>query len=385
MMKTYKTILLFIFLVSFVTDIKSQSQQTADYITMSAVQDMEGNLLSMVPVDGSNCILTFSLVGNQDDSDRRYTAYNLDVELPFGMEVCYQDGSPLITMPNDFSIYASGIGTLSHTVSGSILSNGHVRVACFSGRNANLTKATGDLFQMVVRISSPFVCPGEQQIGIIGQNLTTQANAQKYEPTDRRESITLAEGKVSVSLAIPAEVGYSTCVLPFDASIPEGLKAFGCSEVSGETLYLQSVTALQAYTPYILYAKTGYSGTLSGEITASQYHQHVTDGMVRSGYLCGAIKPQTVTTGFVLQQLDAGLKFYFTAGEEFLIPSGKCWLEVSENQTRVLSFRVKDNETFIDRPHAGSNSDAPIFDLTGRRVVHSFSGIYIQGNHKHIK
>lgn len=385
-MKTkFRYIALFMLLAGLATGMYAQSSHTADYISLSAVQDAEGNSLSAIPVDGSSCNLIFSLVGDRDDASRRYTAYNLDIELPFGLEVCHQDGTPLIALPNDFSIYATGISALSHSVSASILSNGHVRVACFSGRNAHFAKSTGILFQMPVRVSSPFVCPGTQQVRISGQNLTVQENAKKYIPVDRSEFISIAEGEVRVNLAIPAEVGYSTCVLPFDATVPEGLMAFSCSNLEKGNIILEPEPLLRAYNPYILYANRGFSGILSGAISVAKYQQSVNNGKVRSGYLCGAVNPQTITTGFVLQSLDAGVKFYFTAGESFLIPSGKCWLEIAENQARFLSFQVRDNETLINTPHSNLDTKVPLFDLIGRRASHPLSGIYIQGNRKLVK
>jgi hypothetical protein len=134
-----------------------------------------------------------------------------------------------------------------------------------------------------------------------------------------------------------------------------------------------------------LYANRGFSGILSGSISVAKYQQSVNNGKVRSGYLCGAVNPQTITTGFVLQSLDAGVKFYFTAGESFLIPSGKCWLEIAENQARFLSFQVRDNETLINTPHSNLDTKVPLFDLIGRRASHPLSGIYIQGNRKLVK
>lgn len=238
---------------------------------------------------------------------------------------------------------------------------------------------------MPVRVSSPFVCPGTQQVRISGQNLTVQENAKKYIPVDRSEFISIAEGEVRVNLAIPAEVGYSTCVLPFDATVPEGLMAFSCSNLEKGNIILEPEPLLRAYNPYILYANRGFSGILSGAISVAKYQQSVNNGKVRSGYLCGAVNPQTITTGFVLQSLDAGVKFYFTAGESFLIPSGKCWLEIAENQARFLSFQIRDNETLINTPHSNLDTKVPLFDLIGRRASHPLSGIYIQGNRKLVK
>ena len=362
----------------------SQSQ-TSDHIVISAIHDSDGNAISVIPVDGSTCMLTFSLVGGQDNAERLYTAYNLDVRLPYGMEVCHENGVPLVSLPDDFSLYASGIGSLSHSLSASVLSNGNVRIACFSGRNANLTKTAGDMFQMPVRIASPYVCPGTHEICITGQNLTVKENAQKFVPADRSETIAIAEGEAGLKLVISAETCFSTCVLPFDANVPEGVKAFSCSEYSGETVYLHKVTDLQAFTPYILYAPLGYSGTLTGTLSAEAYRQKVTDGIVRAGYLSGAVTPQTITAGFVLQQLEQGLKFYFTDGESFLIPSGKCWLELTKSNARALSFQMVDTEAGVAGPFAAEEADDVLYDLSGRRIKRAWRGVYIQNNRKVIK
>ena len=361
----------------------SQSQ-TSDQIVVSAVQDSEGNSVSAIPVDGSVCTLSFSLVGGQDDANRLYTAYNLDVQLPLGMEVCHEEGVPMVGLPSDFSLYAAGISSLTHSLSATVLGDGKVRIACFSGRNANFSKTSGALFQMMVRISSPYASPGTHQIHLTGQNLTVKENAQKFVPSDRTETITIAEGETSVQLVIPAETGYSTCVLPFDAPLPDGVKAFSCNSHADETVYLERVTSLQAYTPYILYAATGYSGKLSGTLSATAYASSVTDGIVRNGYLCGAISPQTITSGFVLQHLEEGLKFYFTAGETFLIPSGKCWLELSKSNARALTFKITDPETGLTLPVA-VGKDADFYDLSGRRIENPAKGVYIQKNRKFIK
>lgn len=243
-----KLLFLMAVICGYTLPIFSQSQ-TADHIVVSAVLDSEGNSVSAIPVDGSVCTLSFSLVGGQDDANRLYTAYNLDVQLPLGMEVCHEEGVPMVGLPSDFSLYAAGISSLTHSLSATVLGDGKVRIACFSGRNANFSKTSGALFQMMVRISSPYASPGTHQIHLTGQNLTVKENAQKYVPSDRTETITIAEGETSVQLVIPAETGYSTCVLPFDSPLPSGVKAFSCNSHADETVYLERVTSLRAYTP----------------------------------------------------------------------------------------------------------------------------------------
>lgn len=83
-------------------------------------------------------------------------------------------------------------------------------------------------------------------------------------------------------------------------------------EASSE-MHLSSVDALEAYTPYVLHAEGGYSGTVSGTVDPEQYPEA---GYVEDGCLCGAIAEQTVTiddNACVLQNLSAGVQFYKVA------------------------------------------------------------------------
>ena len=65
---------------------------------------------------------------------------------------------------------------------------------------------------------------------------------------------------------------------------------------------LSEVTQLAAYTPYILYSASGYTGTLKGAVDASQYGEVVSDGLLR-----GAIAPQKRKDGYVLQDFGKGI------------------------------------------------------------------------------
>lgn len=263
---------------------------------------------------GEEAEFTVSLEGS-----RIYTAYNLDIHLPEGMEINYYEGEPDVYRTG--SLYPQKRGEYQHTLDFSygVVGPRWLRLACSSNTNANLLGMSGELFTVVVKVS-PYMKPGEAKITIDGQNLTMSENAAKFVPYDYEKTIAVANtSKVKVN--VNAENKWSTCVLPFDAAVPSGVTAYSCTSTNGDNLVLSANETMSAYTPYILYAPTGYSGELSGEVEPSKYVEIATAGL-----LSGAIIPQIVTDGYVLQNQGDGAMFYAVNGQRFSIPEGRCWL-----------------------------------------------------------
>ncbi len=112
---------------------------------------------------------------------------------------------------------------------------------------------------------------------------------------------------------------WATGVFTFSTALPEGLQAFSCDEVVGDYLILEKVEAIEANTPYILFAEAegGYKGTLSGIVVETE-EEIVTDCL-----LSGALTEQTITSGYVLQKQGEVCQFYLV-NSDITIPSGKC-------------------------------------------------------------
>ena len=130
----------------------------------------------------------------------------------------------------------------------------------------------------------------------------------------------------------------------------------------------------KAYTPYILYAANGYSGTLSGAVDESKYSATVTDG-----YLSGTVVPTEVSGGnghYVMQNKGEGPMFYKVTDTSFSIPAGKCWLTLPANLQGSVAFRL-DGTTGISEVKGESGKMKAIYDLQGRKVYTPSKGLYI--------
>lgn len=319
------------------------------------------------------------------DGTRYYTAYNLDIHLPEGLEVAYtKSNKPHVTMTASKTrpsvVYPSAseydedldmdIYTYPHTLdfTYSVVAERDLRLACSSNTNDAFVGMSGELFKVYVK-ASPFMKPGTAEITIDGQNLTLP-NGDKFVPYEYEKDITISTtSKVSVNVS--ATNKWSTCVLPFSAAVPAGVTAYSCSSVSGDNLVLTPANELAAYTPYILFSETGYSATLSGEVNPSQYVEVVT-----SGLLSGAIMPQSVTSGYVLQNKGEGPMFYDIDGQSFTIPSGKCWLAEDAGLSRAR-YGFFDESTGIKDTIAFDRTKT-CYNLQGQKIAKPRCGkIYI--------
>ena len=178
---------------------------------------------------------------------------------------------------------------------------------------------------------------------------------------------------------------YGTCVLPFAVSpLPDGVKAYSAKGLddTGQLVVLSEVTQLAAYTPYILYSASGYSGSLLGTVDANKYGVVVSDGLLR-----GAIAPQKCTDGYVLQDLGEGAKFYAMDGVEFLIPEGKCWLEMPAAQASAPQYGIQiGTTTAITAPTTSASAHGKIYTLDGKQVKTMLpGGIYVVNGKKVLK
>lgn len=350
-------------------------QSTTDKIVISDLT---------VSPDGTEAYFTVSLQGS-----RIYTAYNMDIHLPEGLEVSYKSNKPNVTMgtsrtkPSSFYPSTSqydedlemDLYDYSHKLAFSygVLGERWLRLACSCDVNSEFIANSGDLFKVYVK-ASPFMKPGEAHITVDGIALVVKENAVKYVPEETDKTITVGTTS-KVAINVNAENQWGTCVLPFDAAIPEGVKAYECEATNGDNLVLTAASSLEAYTPYILYAPTGYSATLSGEVDASKYVCVATKGL-----LSGAITAQSISTGYVLQNQGDGAMFYDVNGDTFSVPEGKCWLSESASLTNVR-YGFADETTGVKNVFADESN--VIYNLQGVKLsAPKHKGIYINSSLK---
>lgn len=348
-------------------DTGTTAPTTDDYITVNEV--------TLVPGSSDEYQVVVSLHGSQI-----YTACQADIEFPLGVypvkmgkkyvKVCTGDDD-LCTDHSITSNYGGNVGERT------------MRLSCFSADGFDFAGQSGRMFYFKVKVS-PYLKPGDVTLKVTGLALITNENlGTEYSCKD--QTLTLhAEAKSTVNVSVSGSSHYSTCVLPFAVSpLPSGVKAYSARRMddTGSYVVLDEVQSLAAYTPYILYAASGYTGTLSGQVDASLYKEVAADG-----YLRGAIVAQQQSQGYVLQDQGQGAKFYAMNGTTFNIPEGKCWLQPDQSQSApALGIQVGGTATAITTPTITPTA-TPIYTLDGVRVSDMQPGrIYIVNGHKVLK
>lgn len=332
--------------------------------------------------NGDYVLLTVGVQGS-----RLYTAYNLDITLPPGVDVYSDEDGLWVMMDEDGGIYpySSKMGkkTFTHTLSCSYGVQGErvLRLSCFSSSNQSFIANSGNLFQMAI-VASAFAKPGTNTIHISGGNLTAIEDnvTNKYVPADKDYEVLTIGNSSSLDININAGNKFSTCILPFDCT-PSGFSAYGANSVEGDYIVLDEVQKMSAYTPYIIYNATGYTGKISGTVDGSKYVATAT-----SGLLTGAIEPQKITEGYVMQNKGDGSMFYKVDGHAFTIPAGKCWYSQTSGAKDALGFEFGGTPSGISKLADSIKKSSAVYDLNGRQVANPQIGqIYIINNKKVLK
>ena len=324
-----------------------------------------------------------------------YSAYNLDLFLPVGIHVIYgvpdgeDDETYFVFMNDGDKMYPKSGGNYTHTISRALHNSYQLRVGCASTQSSNLRKTSGKLFNVYVTIDeSAFTSSFSPKpiVKLSGLNLTTSA-AVKYVPADFacRPFTTGIPSTRTLPVNVSAANKVGTLILPFDADLPSGLKAYTCNNLDGDLLTLTPAVSFEACTPYIVYAESGYSGSLSGTAELTD-DDNVTD-IFADGYLTGVLSATTVNTGYILQDQGSGPMFYDAEGVTFSLPAGRCYLTPPASGVKAFAFNFGD-ETGIEEfqgtplPNRGGAGGEAIFDLSGRKIEAPARGIYIQGTRK---
>jgi len=325
---------------------------------------------TLVPGETETQYVNLTLLGS-----RLYSGYNVEITIPEGVEPAYED--------DELDLQKGAILKNSHTVAGEYDTNTRVlRVICSSSSNADFRQTSG-VVCLIGLVVSTYAKPGALSLALSDQALTT-ADMTEYDPADVTDENVTISTTAKASLSVSAANKWSTCILPFAASLPEGLKAYTCSSKDDDkqVFYLSDASSIEAYTPYILYSESGYTGTLTGEVDASQYPA---SGKVAQGYLTGAVEAQTTNEGYILQKQSGVVKFYLAdPSKTYTIPAGKCWATPPASTTQSYSFEFPTAVKGIAEVAESKNESK--YNLSGIMIDAPRKGqLYIQNGRKYVK
>ncbi|MBQ8277599.1 MAG: hypothetical protein IJY00_04055 [Bacteroidaceae bacterium] len=170
---------------------------------------------------------------------------------------------------------------------------------------------------------------------------------------------------------------YASLDLPYATTIPTGVEAFSAT-LSDDKQFLNLAaiegTTLPKNTAVVLRSASKTAATF---VPATEPGTAVTDNDLAGTVDATAATPTGST--FVLSGAFGKIGFYkYTAAT---LPAGKAYLESADSAVQGLLFG-DGNVTGIEAVETGNDDNAAYYDLSGRRVEHPATGIYVRGGKK---
>ena len=165
---------------------------------------------------------------------------------------------------------------------------------------------------------------------------------------------------------------WATFIAPFDATLPEGVKAYTCDAKEGTTLTLTEATELKANTPYILYSENIVNQSVEGYALANKESYN-------GGYLTGVYTEATVEKGnYVLQNQDEnGVAFYLVDSDTFKSGANKAYMTIPAS-AGAKSFTLDTTATALNKLLGNTGAvEVERFNAAGAKVEAPVKGLNI--------
>lgn len=178
---------------------------------------------------------------------------------------------------------------------------------------------------------------------------------------------------IEVALNNAGEASYATTYLPFSVSAAEGAELY-TGELNGNVMNLtKSHTGVAAEQGIVLV----------GESSATKAVLTIGEGKATSKGFVGTLTPKAVEASSVLTLGKSGSEVGFFAFTGTQIGANKAYVEKTAGASAVM---INFGEvTGIENAVAPEAANAPLYDLSGRRVVKAVKGgLYIQNGKKFI-
>lgn len=282
----------------------------------------------------------------------------------------------------DVFMYETPSNKSKHETQASLQSDGALRIVTAVASYTSLrTTREGKLVILTIKAEEgvePGTYEGTIKNGLLSGGVLNDDNI-ITEPVDIKPaelSFTITVGgaaETTISLKI-TDAQYSTLILPFDADLPEGLKASTVEwPETGNELVETEVTdgKLLAGVPYLMFGEEVKTYTFTGVPTYAEETG-------TAGAMVGVLAESTVPAGcYVLQKQDGKVAFYKVTKER-AFHANRCYLIAKPNGANM--YRIG-GTTGIDEVTVEEAGD--VYDMLGRKVIGPLEkGVYIKNNRK---
>ena len=168
---------------------------------------------------------------------------------------------------------------------------------------------------------------------------------------------------------------------PFATVVPAGVEAWYVSEKSATSATMTALTAGEA-----IPANEGVilTGAAAGAVTMLPVTSETVATISGNGLAASAGKAHTAIAGDYVMGLQNELVAFYPATAGSTLAMNKAYLNVGEGGG-ALAMNFGGNATGLNNAAATETNNAPVFDLSGRRVMHTVKGgLYIQNGKKFI-
>ncbi len=208
---------------------------------------------------------------------------------------------------------------------------------------------------------------------------------QWYESARAFWYVTIATS-LDVALTTVGDKAYATVYLPFAVNSVEGATAYkGANSSDNARVDMTEATQLAAENGYLLVGESGATAKLSltGDVVTET--DNILTGTLTAITLTDETRSQYRVFGRTNASNAATLGFNTPAATLTTLAANKAFITESSANTTAAKLAIAFNGQVSGIGAAttdADNADAPVYDLSGRRVMHAAKGLYIKGGKK---
>jgi hypothetical protein len=332
---------------------------------------------AVITADGET--KTMLTVYQTDPTDDQYVAFQMKLHVPKGIHIAQKKQGRVYV--DDLTLNAERFEGLGHSLSGNMPDERTIVLSCVDMGNNPFypDDADGNTVEELFTIglvADNTMTNGVYTISLSGVDFIHSDGSSNSPEEEVSFKLTVTGGQEPVETPISyilSEAGVGTLILPYDAALPEGLKAYKCVSLQENTVVLEEQPGIAAHTPVLLQGKPG-TYTFTGMPQGG-------DASYTSGLLTGVMEATEITTGYVLQTQSGVTGFYAVTPEKpVTVPVYHCYLEV-EAGVRMLSVLFPDGVTGI-KSLLISPEEGPVYNVAGQRITKTSKGINIREGKK---